>query len=364
MSNRLHLELLSYTDSLFTNPHDIVSHSLPLDGRGTFSHVGVRMQGLESRRHLNFRCMDASRGAFVRDASIRNDLHLRVCGGQVAVMDGMEINTAFFTHNNVAIVYSIEFLLVDLSTNTSTVTHHIERIHLSGDSVTRIDLPDGVKATDIKISCGEGGITRFHVYGELCDGHFKHKEVDILHNERSNAVIVASSDSTYGDAKLVLRQRREGSVMAGWESCRHSGVHYLIVRMPDQSCVHRIEVDTYMHVLNPFRYVCVLGANLVNDEACRELLPKCKVKSNAELKDWLSIHDLNQMCADNASTVEYEMVVGQESGLKQLIPWTAIKADTLHTFYIDANTTEFTHLFVLAVPDGGLHRFGAYGRLI
>jgi hypothetical protein len=48
------LTLLTYTDSAFTNAHDVVSGEPNKDGRGTFSHVGVRMEGLESRRHLNF----------------------------------------------------------------------------------------------------------------------------------------------------------------------------------------------------------------------------------------------------------------------------------------------------------------------
>lgn len=54
-STELPLTLVSYTDSAFTNAHDVVSPEPKIDGRGTFSHVGVRMEGLESRRHLNFK---------------------------------------------------------------------------------------------------------------------------------------------------------------------------------------------------------------------------------------------------------------------------------------------------------------------
>lgn len=37
----LDLEVVSYTDSWFTNAHDLVSHDPITDGRGTFTHLGV-----------------------------------------------------------------------------------------------------------------------------------------------------------------------------------------------------------------------------------------------------------------------------------------------------------------------------------
>ena len=42
--------------------------------RGTFSHMGVRMEGLESKRHLNFVARKQDDGTFVffRDHGIRN----------------------------------------------------------------------------------------------------------------------------------------------------------------------------------------------------------------------------------------------------------------------------------------------------
>lgn len=44
-------------DSLFTNVHDLVSFQPVIDGRGTFTHLGVCMEGLESKRHLNFKAV-------------------------------------------------------------------------------------------------------------------------------------------------------------------------------------------------------------------------------------------------------------------------------------------------------------------
>lgn len=60
MSQLIPLEVVEYTDSWFTRAHDVVSPAPVKDGRGTFTHVGVRMEGLESGRHLNFRAEQSS----------------------------------------------------------------------------------------------------------------------------------------------------------------------------------------------------------------------------------------------------------------------------------------------------------------
>ena len=52
-----------------------------------------------------------------------------------------------------------------------------------------------------------------------------------------------------------------GSVMAGWESCRHSARHRLGLHLAKPGQVKRLEIDTYMHCLNPFRFIAVLALN-------------------------------------------------------------------------------------------------------
>jgi hypothetical protein len=42
---RVPLEVVSYDDSWFTNAHDLISFDPVHDGRGTFTHLGVRMEG-------------------------------------------------------------------------------------------------------------------------------------------------------------------------------------------------------------------------------------------------------------------------------------------------------------------------------
>lgn len=49
--------------------------------------------------------------------------------------------------------------------------------------------------------------------------------------------------------------------MAGWESCRHSARHRLGLHLAKPGQVKRLEIDTYMHCLNPFRFIAVLALN-------------------------------------------------------------------------------------------------------
>lgn len=94
----------------------------------------------------------------------------------------------------------------------------------------------------------------------------------------SGARTFGVTDASYGDPSLVLRAKREGtshtkahtpakhrppsgSIMAGWESCRHSARHRLGLQLAKAGHVKRLEIDTYMHCLNSFRFMAVFGFN-------------------------------------------------------------------------------------------------------
>ncbi len=49
--------------------------------------------------------------------------------------------------------------------------------------------------------------------------------------------------------------------MAGWESCRHSARHRLGIAFARPVLVESVELDTYMHCLNAFKCVAILGFN-------------------------------------------------------------------------------------------------------
>lgn len=103
------LEVISYDDSLFTNAHDLVSPLPVHDGRGTFSHLGVKMEGLESSRHWNLKSA-ASGGTlqFWRDHTVVNRIELLVRGPSSRVLvTALELDTAFYTKNPTRDIYEV-----------------------------------------------------------------------------------------------------------------------------------------------------------------------------------------------------------------------------------------------------------------
>lgn len=103
------LEVISYDDSLFTNAHDLVSPLPVNDGRGTFTHLGVRMEGLESSRHWNLKhAAAAGTIEFWRDHQHVNRIELAVRGPSSRVLvNALEFDTAFYTRNPSRDIYEV-----------------------------------------------------------------------------------------------------------------------------------------------------------------------------------------------------------------------------------------------------------------
>ena len=47
--------LIAYSNSEFTNPHEVVLPDAPQDCRSHFTHMGAKYSGFESRRHTTTR---------------------------------------------------------------------------------------------------------------------------------------------------------------------------------------------------------------------------------------------------------------------------------------------------------------------
>lgn len=351
------LEVVSYNDSWFTNAHDLISDEPVVDGRGTFTHVGVKMDGLESGRHMNFKHLGEEK--FARDHRIQNIVVLRVTDSKVALVNELEFDTAFYTRNNVKDVYSV--LFIDESSGQESVV--LKDFKLSGDSKKSFRLPEPAKASKIVLKIGEGGLARFKVKGEVVKTFNKGVDLLFFDSDRTDARIFGASDASYGDPSLVLRKWRQGTVMAGWESCRHSSRHRLGIRLPRRSVIKTIELDTYLHCLNPFRYAAVLATSSVaNEEELLRKLPKWRVQGE-DLDELVEDAHLNQFIEQNETIdrpLSYQLQTSEDSTWKLLLPFSKLERDTLHTFNVKCDE-QVASIIVIGLPDGGLHRIGLYG---
>jgi len=119
----LDLLVVRYDNSLFTNAHDVVSKNEPVK-ENAFSHLGVKMDGLESARHFNFLVDDKDNNnnnnnnnnntpIFSRNEKIQNKLEVKIIGPNErtsAKINKIEFNTAYYYNNYVKRVYKIKVI--------------------------------------------------------------------------------------------------------------------------------------------------------------------------------------------------------------------------------------------------------------
>ena len=373
----IRLQVVSYTDSLFTNAHTLVDVEPAHDGRGTFSHLGVRMDGLESGRHLNFSATKAGENiTFTRNASLQNVVVLKVIGGPVTI-ERVEFDTSFYTKNNVHTVYSMSVTGDD---NATAEVQVLCKVQLHGDSKKSVDIDKSfrnIAAHNIVLRLSEGGLARFRAYGRyLPPRSSDHHPTDILHAPGQSITIFGVSDASYGDPSLCFRTDREGAVMAGWESCRHSLRHRFGFKLKQEcSRISHVEIDTYMHSLNAFKYVSVFAyiGDCKDDSVIIRGLPNWTISYQRDGKDYSETvreSEMDEMSAKLANDDVLSISYSQESSNNDwhtVLPFVKLERDTLHVFTRTNGLNDINQpintLFVVGIPDGGIHRIGIYGSV-
>jgi len=363
----LTLTVESYTDSLFTLPHDLVSHEAVIDGRGTFSHLGVKMEGLESKRHLNFKAAESEgQVIFSRDPTVTNVLKIVVgIPGDASVpnrvvVESYQLNTQFYTRNNVKTIYKL--VLIDALTKTETII--AQNLPLEGNSIYNANITPTV-ATHAVAWFAEGGLTRFKLFGKPAD-----KQNIGPATLLKNAKIFGCTDSHYGDPSLVLREQRLGRIMAGWETSRHVYRQRLVLALEKPSNIQKIEIDTYMHNLNSFKYSIILGSvqkeNSSEDQIIASL-PKWNVYGPEDKIELVDDNDINERLQEvevgKGQVAKYSLA--KSDVWFPVLNFVALDRDALHT-YDEAQLAKaqgVTHLAVFGIPDGGIHRLGVYGTV-
>lgn len=178
--------------------------------------------------------------------------------------------------------------------------------------------------------------------------------------------------------------------MAGWESCRHSARHRLGIRLNGPARITRLDVDTFMHCLNSFQFIAILAADAsktaeISDDQLIKLLPPWKVNNfddERQIKqEFVEDNRLNDFIinandrlltesafAGSANSLRYSLAVDnleRNSPWRLLLPMSRLQRDTLHTFtarngLLVANFAA-SHLMLIGVPDGGIHRVAIWG---
>ena len=93
--------IIAYSNSDFTNPHELVLPDEPKDCRSDFSHMGVKYTGLETCRHANT-SLHAKEQYFEYHHNKYNWVQIGL--KDRAAIEEIKISTKFYTGNQVRAV--------------------------------------------------------------------------------------------------------------------------------------------------------------------------------------------------------------------------------------------------------------------
>ncbi len=345
--------LISYSDSSFTNPHEVVLPDEPPECTGSFTHMGAKYWGFETSRH---RAMSVVEGEaafqFNHDACHWFEIGLSA----PARVERLTVSTRWFTGNQVPAV-SILLLHGDQSTEV------ISRAPLQPDHEHVFEINPTLASRCVVMCYHEGGIARVNLFGQSVD------ETD-QENLLEMATISHVSNEHYGRPDDAVAGNRGIDYMFGWESARSGFGEQALFHLAEPAVIRSIVVDTYLHRLNaPLScHVYSLQLSAGNDiETCMAQRPRWAI----EFADGLRIQPENfqaymqqQRYLDEATAdpgnFRISLLNESNSLWQPIISFGRLRADTWHRFDALEYNGVTTHLLYMHFPNGGIHGLKAF----
>jgi allantoicase len=347
----LNAMLLSYSNSDFTNPHEVVLADEPENRKGKFSHMGAQYSGYESDRHKATTVNNDHSLRYNHDA--HNDLQIAL--KQRTNIDTINISTQYFTGNQ---VQAVSVTLKDELTGKETKV--LDREPLKPDTKHSFNIPNTI-ATEAKIDAYyEGGISRIHFFGDKTNEQLPERK-----NLLEDAEISHVSNQHYGNPQMAVQGNRKENYMVGWESARTGFGEKAVFSFDTPKKLSEVVVDTYMHRLNAPLTAHLFGANLKPNQTLDDIMPeaptwKIQFSDGKEVipKDFQK-YMLNQEYlkedTKNPKQFNIKLNVPENSSWKPLLPFEQLKPDTYHRFNNIQTQEPVIHLLYMHYPNGGIH---------
>lgn len=351
MTSPLPAFLIAYSDSDFTNPHEMVLADEPKDCRGDFTHMGAKYWGYESRRHKATAVLEGEQAL-----SYNHDAHNWFLIGlkQRAEINTITISTKWYTGNQVRAVS------VYLKDETSGQNKKVlDRAPLAPDAEHSFPLPP-TTATECLVECYyEGGISRVNLFGTPTG-----KPV-IRPNLLEGAKISHASNVHYGDPDRAVKGDRKEMHMFGWESARTGFGEQALFHLQKPARLEEIVVDTYLHRLNaPLTcHAFALQASENEIDALMKQAPKWKVVFNngkETIPDDFRAYMLEQKYLGEKN-FKIRLHIPKDSRWKAVVPFAALTPDTFHRFRNLPDCGPVTHILYMHYPNGGIHGLKVFG---
>ncbi len=353
----LDCQLLEYSDSSFTNPHEVVRHSEPEDRAGRFTHMGAQYWGFETSRHIGTAILEDGQG-FVFDPSAHHFFKIGL--SQTSRVSRVTVSTAWFTGNQVPAV-SIVLGQGNIQNNV------IERQTLKPNQDHSFDIPPTVSDTCLVLCHQEGGIANVRLFGEPLPQEDDSNSKNLL----EEAEISSVSNDHYGHPKDAIWGNREVDYMKGWESARTGFGEQAVFSFKSPVALRAFVVDTYLHRLNaPLSCHVFALPPEANLERAMSTPPKWAVtKPDGEtlvpdnFQKYMQLHREGTDHHEQSKALVIRLKAGSPIW-KPLLPFKALRPDTYHTFTELDYLGPIAHLLFMHYPNGGIHGLKAFGHYL
>ena len=343
--------IIAYSNSDFTNPHEVVLPDEPKDCREVFTHAGAKYWGLETCRHKATQ-IDKANQKIYYDHEAHNWLNLAF--RERAEISSVKISTKWFTGNQ---AHAVTVILIDELTMTEVEV--LTRVSLEPDQEHSFDFST-TPATECHIKIYyEGGISRINFFGNPTE-----KQLPKQKNLLEDATVSHVSNVHYGDPMMAVKGTRKEMHMVGWESARTGFGEQAIFHLKEATTIKEIVVDTYLHRFNSPLTCHVFGLLLVDGKSLDDYLPtipKWQIQfedGHRVLPENFQEYMLNQAYlqekTSNPTQFEISLFNPPDSAWKAVLPYEHLSPDTFHSFVVEQNGP-FSHLLYLHYPNGGIH---------
>ena len=351
--------LIEYSDSAFTNPHEVVLPDEPKHYSGVFTHMGARFGGLETRRH-RATTVNAEQQALEYDHNAHNWFQIQL--KERAEISLIKISTKWFTGNHVRAV-SV-FLKDEL---TGIEVQVLEREPLNPDTDHEHSIGP-TAATECRIELFyEGGISRVNLFGNKSSEQLPQRD-----NLLERAMISDVSNVHYGKPGQAVRGNREVMHMVGWESARTGFGEHALFHLEKPASIDEVVVDTYLHRLNSPLTCHVFVLSDRDDNSTDQLMqtaPRWKLvfdNGKEVVPDDFQCYMLEQRYlggenVPNREKFQIKLHTSDGSLWKPLLPFASLRPDTYHRFNDLEDCGPVTHVLYMHYPNGGIHGLKIYG---
>ncbi len=352
--------VIAYSDSSFANPHQVVSPSTPVFDPNAFTYQGKEMDGIESKRHTAIRLNpNGEKDCFGFEPDFFNWFELGL--KRRTNVDKLAISTRWFTGNQVP---KVSVFLKDEATGAEREVLH--RVDLPPDSEHHFEVTPPTVATEIRVLCYyDGGITRFHCYGEPAE------PLPERENLLAGATVSHVSNEHYGKPAQAVGGNRQVGHMLGWESARTGYGERALFQLAKAATIDEIVVDTYMHVYNSPLSCHVFALNNTSGASNDDLMeaaPRWKLcfadgkeVIPDDLPSYMKAEQYLKETKGKPEAFQFKLHTHEGSPWKPLLPFEQLHRDTLHRFNKLPKVGPVSHLLFMHFPNGGIHGLRCHG---